>query len=94
LISLYGVKFPDLEIYMSASHSSYALFTAWLIVVVLCSYWYGQITFSHVNSSKSYNILETIIDTEIEKKRRICDGSPLDKPQSSKKIDDDHIYVF
>jgi len=83
------VKSPDLEIYMSASHSSYFLFTIWLIFVIFFSYWYGQIRFNHVNSTKSYNILETIIDKEIEQKRR--QHSLLDSKIPN---NEDQIYVF
>ena len=94
LIQLYGVKSPDLEKYTSASHSSYLLFSVWLFIVVFCSYHYGQIKFNHVNSTKSYTILETIIDSEIEQKRKKDSESHQDRDQPQSQKDDEQIYIF
>lgn len=74
LISLYEVKSPDLDQYTSARQSNYMIFTLWLIIMTVASYWYGKLNFNHVNIRKAYNILETIIEEELSSKRSNREG--------------------
>ena len=65
LIELYKVKSADMEVFVQKNDTSF-FSAAWILLIILVSYFYGLNKFDHENISKAYDVLEEYVRRDIK----------------------------